>query len=112
MRYEMFKSLITAESKKQNMRKLTTSRKPQVQDPQQKSCPTKSETTAVHEIGVKDFLVRSNVFKCMHNDHVIENVSAMISIDTRLVVFSILVVRNVMDRQRLRHALILTILTI
>lgn len=81
MRYEMFKSLITAESKKQNMRKLTTSRKPQVQDSQQKSRPTKSESTAVHKIGVKDFLVRSNVFKCMHNDHVIENVSAMISID-------------------------------
>ena len=81
MRYEMFKSLITAESKKQNMRKLTTSRKPQVQDSQQKSRPTKSEATAVHEIGVKDFLVRSNVFKCMHNDHMIENVSAMISID-------------------------------
>ena len=81
MRYEMFKSLITAESQKQNMSKLTEIRKPQGQGHQQKSHPTKSEAVAVHEIGVKDFLVRSNVFKCMHNDHVIENVSAMISID-------------------------------
>lgn len=81
MRYEMFKSLITAESKKQNMSKLTEIREPQVQAHQQKSRLRKSEAVAMHEIGIKDFLVRSNVFKCMHNDHVIENVSAMISID-------------------------------
>lgn len=33
------------------------------------------------EIGLKDFVVRRNVFKCMHNKHEIDNVVAMINID-------------------------------
>lgn len=33
------------------------------------------------EIGLKDFVVRANVFKCMHNKHKIDNVVAMINID-------------------------------
>lgn len=33
------------------------------------------------EIGLKDFVVRRNVFKCMHNNHKIDNVSAIINID-------------------------------
>lgn len=33
------------------------------------------------EIGIKDFVVRANVFKCMHNKHKIDNVVAMINID-------------------------------
>ena len=33
------------------------------------------------EIGLKDFVVRENVFKCMHNKHKIDNVVAMINID-------------------------------
>ncbi|MEE0016499.1 MAG: hypothetical protein UE866_04695 [Clostridia bacterium] len=33
------------------------------------------------EIGLKDFVVRTNVFKCMHNKHKIDNIVAMINID-------------------------------
>ena len=33
------------------------------------------------EIGLSDFVVRTNVFKCMHNKHIINNVDAMINID-------------------------------
>lgn len=33
------------------------------------------------EIGLKDFVVRGNVFKCMHNKHKIDNIDALISID-------------------------------
>ena len=33
------------------------------------------------EIGLKDFVVRGNVFKCMHNKHKIDNIDAIISID-------------------------------
>lgn len=36
---------------------------------------------ALPEIGLKDFVVRRNVFKCMHNKHEIDNVVAMINID-------------------------------
>lgn len=34
------------------------------------------------EIGLKDFVIRGNVFKCMHNRHKIDNVAAMIEIDS------------------------------
>ena len=33
------------------------------------------------EIGLKDFVIRANIFKCMHNKHKIDNVVAMINID-------------------------------
>lgn len=35
----------------------------------------------IPEIGVRDFVVRTNVFKCMHNKHNINNIAAMINID-------------------------------
>lgn len=35
----------------------------------------------IKRIGLKDFVVRANVFKCMHNKHKIDNVDAMIYID-------------------------------
>ena len=41
---------------------------------------SKSEPS-LPEIGLKDFVVRANVFKCMHNKHKIDNVVAMINID-------------------------------
>ena len=41
---------------------------------------SKSETL-LPEIGLKDFVVRANVFKCMHNKHKIDNVVATINID-------------------------------
>ena len=41
---------------------------------------SKSEPS-LQEIGLKDFVVRANVFKCMHNKHKIDNVVAMINID-------------------------------
>lgn len=45
-----------------------------------KEITSKSEPP-LPEIGLKDFVVRANVFKCMHNKHKIENVVAMINID-------------------------------
>ena len=33
------------------------------------------------EIGLKDFVIRVNIFKCMYNQHKIDNVVAMINID-------------------------------
>lgn len=40
-----------------------------------------SKNEQLLEIGLKDFVVRTNVFKCMHNKHKINNVVAMINID-------------------------------
>lgn len=45
-----------------------------------KEITSKSEPS-LPEIGLKDFVVRANVFKCMHNKHKIDNVVAMINID-------------------------------
>lgn len=45
-----------------------------------KEITSKSEPS-LSEIGLKDFVVRANVFKCMHNKHKIDNVVAMINID-------------------------------
>lgn len=42
---------------------------------------TKKIESVLQEIGLKDFVVRRNVFKCMHNKHKIDNVVAMINID-------------------------------
>ena len=33
------------------------------------------------EIGLRDFVVRTNVFKCMHNKHKIDNVDALMNLD-------------------------------
>lgn len=41
----------------------------------------KQNMNAIPEIGVRDFVVRTNVFKCMHNKHNINNIAAMINID-------------------------------
>lgn len=42
---------------------------------------TSKSDPSLPEIGLKDFVVRANVFKCMHNKHKIDNVVAMINID-------------------------------
>lgn len=42
---------------------------------------TTSTKTEVRNIGFKDFLVRSNVFKCMNQKHDIENIVASVNID-------------------------------
>lgn len=34
----------------------------------------------IQQIGIKDFAVRANVFRCMHSKHVIENIDAMIKV--------------------------------
>ena len=41
----------------------------------------KQNMNVIPEIGVRDFVVRTNVFKCMHNKHNINNIAAMINID-------------------------------
>lgn len=69
-------SKILEKSKEQNIaktEKINTNKDEQlVNNKQQK---------VMHKIGVKDFAVRENVFKCMHNKHKIDNVDAMIYID-------------------------------
>lgn len=45
-----------------------------------KRVTTKNEPVS-REIGLKDFVVRTSVFKCMHNKHNIDNVVALINID-------------------------------
>lgn len=64
--HEKFISQITKESKKriaeqQRIKKLQDQELPQ--------------------IGLKDFVVRCNVFKCMHDKHKINNIDAMINVD-------------------------------
>lgn len=39
----------------------------------------------LHKIGVKDFIVRGNVFRCMHKSHQIQNVDAEVTPHNRLV---------------------------
>lgn len=34
----------------------------------------------LHKIGVKDFIVRGNVFRCMHKSHQIQNVDAEVKV--------------------------------
>lgn len=38
------------------------------------------EKTGKIEIGIKDFVVRQNIFKCMHSSHKIQNIEAVINI--------------------------------
>ena len=47
---------------------------------QEKKISNKNEQS-LPEIGLKDFVVRANVFKCMHNKHKIDNVDALMNID-------------------------------
>ena len=34
----------------------------------------------IHKIGVKDFIIRGNVFRCMHKSHQIQNVDAEVKV--------------------------------
>lgn len=55
--------------------------KSSVDTEKEKKKETKKVESVLPEIGLKDFVVRRNVFKCMHNKHEIDNVVAMINID-------------------------------
>lgn len=69
-------SKILEKSKEQNIAKKET-----VNSDKYEQLVDNKQQKIVHKIGVKDFVVRGNVFKCMHNKHKIDNVDARIYID-------------------------------
>lgn len=75
--YYRFISKILEVSKEQNRMK----REPVKQKNGNCKVENNKRSKIKHELGLKDFVVRVNVFKCMHSKHKIENVVAMINID-------------------------------
>ena len=73
--YYRFISKILEKSKEQNVVKNS-----QIKGHKQNADNLRQQKM-IPEIGLKDFVVRANVFKCMHNKHKIDNVVAMINID-------------------------------
>ena len=72
------------EEVKKNRVENETQRKLQYQNITQKDSKLKQNTNTkieVHNIGFKDFLVRSNVFRCMNQKHNIKNIVASVNID-------------------------------
>lgn len=74
--YYRYLSKLLEKSKEQNMH-LTESNETKSE---KKIIPKGMEQKPL-EIGLKDFVVRGNVFKCMRNKHKIDNIDALISID-------------------------------
>lgn len=75
--YDEFIACMKKHSEKNLRRQKNSHQKPQINE---KNISNRNEPT-LQEIGLKDFVVRANVFKCMNNKHKIDNVSAMINID-------------------------------
>lgn len=75
--YYRFIAKILEKSKEQN----TIKNKPINREQPKQNANNLKQQKAIPEIGLKDFVVRANVFKCMHNKHKIDNVVAMINID-------------------------------
>lgn len=42
--------------------------------------PVIKETTEILKINAKDFVVRTHIFRCMHNNHKIENIDAIVAV--------------------------------
>ena len=74
--YYRFLSKVLEKSKEQNMSTKTFKKVESTGN-----ITNKENTKMSYEIGLKDFVVRGNVFKCMHNKHKIDNVVARINID-------------------------------
>ena len=83
--YNDFSAKITEKSRQSNYNQI----KPTVTKRMEKGTKDKQKNIAIKSqrkeknrtIGLKDFLVRGNTFKCTHKKHIIENVEAMINID-------------------------------
>lgn len=79
--YDTFISKVIAESQKVNKLQVKKIQSNTVKNPEKNVIGNQKKEIINCNIGLKDFLIRTNIFKCMHDKHKIDNVVAMINID-------------------------------
>ena len=79
--YDTFMSKIIAESQKANKLQVKKIKPNTVKKPEKNVVSNNKKEIINCNIGLKDFLIRTNIFKCMHDKHKIDNVVAMINVD-------------------------------
>lgn len=77
----MNKLLLVSQSRNKSSRpQAVVSKKSENKQERGKSIANTQSKKKLHQIGVKDFVVRSNVFHCIHQSHQIQNVDAVIRV--------------------------------